>query len=81
MGAETMLKPGEAAVLIVRRSDQDHDKYFLAVRRSETSFFDGRNDFEIGPFQIPVRELREHSDCQAALNQAVEVLKNALSES
>ena len=70
-----MLKPGEAAVLIVRRSEQRPDKFFFAVRRSETSSFDERNDFQIGPFQFPVAELGSRDDFESAINEAVIALK------
>jgi hypothetical protein len=69
------LKPGETAVLIIRRSDTEPEKYFFAVRRSITSSFDDRNDFHIGPFQVPVNELMERTDFDAALDKAIDGLK------
>jgi hypothetical protein len=46
------------------------------VWRSETSLFDqGTNDFDIGPFQIPVTERKDVSDYEAALAGAIETLQ------
>lgn len=70
-----MLKPGEAAVLFIRRSETSPDLYYVAVRRSEMSFFDEQNDFQIGPFQFPVTEWKDVSDYEAALMKGTEMLR------
>ena len=69
-----ILKPGETAVLIVRRSGEEPEKYFVAVRTSMSSSFDKGHDFEIGSPQIAITELGERSDVDAALNEAITVL-------
>jgi hypothetical protein len=74
-----MLKPGEAAVLFIRRSEQVPDKYYVAVRRSETSAFNQQtHDFEIGLHQIPVTEIKDTTDHRAAVDSAIERLKSIL---
>jgi len=65
------LKPGEAVVLFIRRSEKESDKYFVAVRRSEISSFDTLNDFIIGQFQIPVVEFKNSTNLESALNAAI----------
>lgn len=69
------LQPGEAAALIIRRSETDPTKYFLAVRRSITSsFHPTTNDFQLGPCQVPHAELMERTDYQVALDEAFQRL-------
>ena len=71
----TNLNPGEAAILLIRRSESDADKYFLAVRRSESGFDQMRNDFVFGPFQIPVAEFGEPDEFAAAFEKAVAAIR------
>ncbi len=69
------LNPGEAAVLLIRRSESDPSKYFLAVRRSESKFDQGGNDFVFGPFQIAVAEFGEPDDFAAAFEKAAAAIR------
>jgi len=71
-----ILNPGEAAVLIVRRSKTEPQKYFFAVRTSMNSTFDTGKDFEIGSPQRAVKELQERADVDQALHEAFEAIKN-----
>jgi hypothetical protein len=73
-----MLKLGETAVLFVRRDKEDPARYFVAVRRSETSRFEERtHDFDIGPLQIPVSEMKDTTDV-ADIDAAIATLKSIL---
>ena len=52
-----MLEPGEAVVLILRRSEFGPNRYFVAVRGAGVTPFDRVHDIQIGPYQIPAQEL------------------------
>jgi hypothetical protein len=69
------LKPGEALVLIVRRGDVEPTKYFVAVRRSTSSFDQLSHDFKFDGVQEAVLELGEHFDLRVALDKAAEVFE------
>jgi len=65
-------QPGEAVVLIVRRSEIDPQKCFLAVRSSRTSSFnDVTRDFDFGTLQDVICRFDERSDLESAFNEAV----------
>lgn len=71
----TKLNPGEAAVLLIRRSESDPSKYFLAVRRSESEFDPGTKDFIFGGFQVPVAAFGEPNDFAAAFEKATAAIR------
>jgi hypothetical protein len=71
-----MLNPGEAAILILRRSETEHDKHFVAVRRIQRSSFDRETkDFKIDGAQSAVLELGDTTDYQSELDQAIKAMK------
>lgn len=69
------LDPGEAAILIIRRSESEPEKYFLSVRRSASSFSVPTNDFELGAAQIPVAEFGEPIDFDLSFSEAVSAVR------
>jgi hypothetical protein len=65
------LEPGEAAVLIIRRSETDSTKYWFGVRKSGFSFDHTTNDFLLGGLQEAVLELGDHLQFADALEKAI----------
>lgn len=72
------LKPGDAVVLIVRRSENAPFKYFVDARRSESSSFDPKHDFYIGTPQVHVSGDGNTDDPGSALAAAVAAIRQIL---
>ena len=70
------LQPGEAVVLIVRRSETEPRRYFIAIRKSSSSFDPATLDFQLHGLQEALLELGEPSDFERALATAVGEIKN-----
>jgi hypothetical protein len=70
------LRPGEAAVLIVRRSDTEPRRYFIAIRKSSSSFDPATHDFQLDGLQEALLELGEPSDFERALDTAFDEIRN-----
>lgn len=73
-----MLEPGEAVVLILRRSEFDPNRYFIAVRGAGVTPFDRVHDIQIGPYQIPAHELENTLDFSGTIKKATQTLKDFL---
>jgi len=69
------LEPGEAVVLIIRRNETGLSKYFLAVRKSQSSINPATGDFQLFPLQQSVLELGHESDFSIALEKAIEAIR------
>lgn len=70
------LQPGEAAVLIVRRSETEPRRYFIAIRKSSSSFDPATHDFQLHGLQEALLELGEPSDFERALDTAIGEMRN-----
>ncbi len=68
------LRPGEAAVLIIRRSDTEPSSHFVAVRKSESSFDIGSNDFLIHNAQETLYEIPGGMEPYTALEEAISIM-------
>lgn len=68
------LRPGEAAVLIIRRSDTEPSNHFVAVRKSESSFDRGSNDFLLHNAQESLFEIPAGMDLKTAMEEAISVM-------
>jgi hypothetical protein len=73
-----MLEPGEAVVLILRRSEFDPSRYFVAVRGAGVTPFDRVHDIQIGPYQIPAHELENTLDVSGTVKKATQAFKEFL---
>ena len=73
-----MLEPGEAVVLILRRSEFDPNRYFVAVRGAGVTPFDRVHDIQIGPYQIPTHELENTLDIPGTVKRATQAFKEFL---
>jgi hypothetical protein len=73
------LNPGEAAILIIRRSNAAPEKYFLDVRRSESSFDEVTKDFVFSDFQFLVAQFGEPEDFNKAFGEAVAAIRKLVS--
>jgi hypothetical protein len=69
------LNPGEAAILLIRRSDTDPRKYFVAVRRAKSQFHQETNDYIFGPFHVAAGEFGNAENFGVALNRVVAIVK------
>jgi hypothetical protein len=69
------LQPGEAAVLIIRRSETEPTKYWFAVRKSGSSFDHTTHDFQLGGLQEAVSELGENLPFADALEKAIAAIR------
>jgi len=68
------LQAGEAAILIIRRSETEPKKYFFAVRKSESSFSQHK-DIQIAGFQKTELELGEDLDFEEALEKVISAIR------
>jgi uncharacterized beta-barrel protein YwiB (DUF1934 family) len=68
------LRPGEAAVLIVRRSETELSNHFVAVRQSESSFDIGLKDFQLHNAQKSLFEIPVGMKPETALEEAISIL-------
>jgi hypothetical protein len=73
-----MLEPGEAVVLILRRSEFDPSRYSVAIRGAGVTPFDRVHDIPIGPYQIPAQELENTLDFAGTLKRTTQALKEFL---
>lgn len=69
------LGPGEAALLIIRRSDVEPKKYFFAVRKSDSSFNDQTKDLRLVGVQDALLELGGELDFGVALEKAIAAIR------
>jgi hypothetical protein len=69
------LEPGEAVVLIIRRSETEPPKYFFAVRKSGSSFDEKTKDFQLFGLQETLLELGEKLDFSVAMEKAIASIK------
>ena len=69
------LRSGEAAVLFVRRSEGEPSNYFVAVRKSESSFDVGSNDFRLDCGQETLLEIPQGAELKAAIHKAFSKLE------
>jgi hypothetical protein len=78
MNPRSPLKPGDAVVLIVRRSEKEPFKYFVDARRSENSSFDPMHDFHMGTPQVHVSGDGDTTDPQSALDSSFRIIKSLI---
>ncbi len=69
------LQPGEAAVLIVRRSETEPPRYFFTVRKSESSFDEATKDFRLFGAQETLLELGESLEFSTAMEKAIDSIR------
>jgi hypothetical protein len=65
------LQSGEAAVLIIRRSETEPPKYFFAVRKSGSSFDGTTKDFQLHGLQKTLLELGDNLEFSIAMEKAI----------
>lgn len=65
------LEPGEAAVLIIRRSETQPPKYFVAARKSGSSFDERTKDLQLHGVQETLLELGENLEFSIAMEKAI----------
>lgn len=70
------LRPGEAAVLINRQSDTEPSSYFVAVRKSESSFDIGSKDFLLHPAQESLFEIPAGMEPETAIEEAISIMRS-----
>jgi hypothetical protein len=68
------LRPGEAVVLIVRRSEAEPSSHFVAVRSSESSFDPGSNDFQLNNAQETSFEIPIGMEPRTAMEEAISIM-------
>jgi hypothetical protein len=69
------LQPGEAAVLIIRRSETEPKTYFFALRKGRSHFNDTTKDFHLDEIQEAVLELGERFEFADALERGIEAIR------
>ena len=69
------LGPGEAVVLLIRRSESEPPRYFVAIRKSSSSFDPATHDFQLHGLQEALLELGEPTDLRRALETAAGEIK------
>jgi hypothetical protein len=69
------LLPGESLVLIIHRTKTDPSKYFLAVRKCDSSFSQGSHDFQMHGPQQSVLELGSEPEYSVALEKAIKSIR------
>lgn len=69
------LLPGESVVLIIHRPGANPSKYFLAVRKSDSSFSQGSHDFQMHGPQQSILELGSEPDYSVALEKAIKSIR------
>lgn len=70
------LRPGEAAVLIIRRSENDPSSHFVAVRKSESSFDPGSKDFLVHNAQESLFEIPARMEPKTAIEEAIFIIRS-----
>jgi hypothetical protein len=68
------LRLGEAAVLIIRRSETEPSSHFVAVRKSESSFDIGSNDFLLHNAQESLFEIPVGMEPKTAMQEAISIM-------
>jgi hypothetical protein len=56
------LRPGEAVALVIRRGEDEPFNHFVAVRKSESSFDFGSNDFRLDCGQETLFEIPQGAE-------------------
>jgi len=69
------IEPGEAAVLIIRRSEAEPTKYWTAVRKATSSFDPTTNDVQLFD-QVAVLELGDRLPLAEALENAIATIRS-----
>ena len=69
------LRPGEAAVLVIRRGEDAPFSHFVAVRKSESLFDVGSNDFRFDCGQETLFEMPQGAEPKAAVQEAISKLE------
>ena len=69
------LEPGEAVVLIIRRSETNPARYFVAVRQSTSSIDPQSNDFQLHGGQESVLELGNEPKFPVAMEKAIAAIR------
>jgi hypothetical protein len=70
------LRPGEAAVLFIRRSEIEPSSHFVAVRKSESSFDIGSNDFLLHNAQESLFEIPDGMEPKTAMEEAISIMQS-----
>jgi hypothetical protein len=75
VGGNMSLRPKEAIIIYLRRSETCPARYMAGIRKADTSFQPTHNDLQIGSFQEPIFELGEFGNLDEAINAASKKLQ------